>query len=154
MLLVIVILMPLLFILMSQRPLILFLTICCCQNLKKFYFDRNFLELFNSYLFGRYQSVRINQSISSALPVTSGVPQGSVLGPLLFLCFINDIGDGIQDSQFRLFADDLKVFKNFNVQSVQADIDSLSEWSELNNLDFHPKKCKLSILVAKTNPTN
>ena len=113
------------------------------SKLEKFSFDRNFLDLFNSYLFGRYQSVRINQSISSALPVTSGVPQGSVLGPLLFLCFINDIGDGIQDSQFRLFADDLKVFNNFNAQSVQADINSLTEWSELNNLDFHPKKCKV-----------
>ena len=86
--------------------------------------------------------MRVNQSISSALPVKSGVLQGSVLGPLLFLCFIH-ICDGIQDSQFRIFADDLKVFNNFNAQSVQADINSTSEWSELNNLDFHPTKCKV-----------
>ena len=76
-------------------------------------------------------------------------PRAVCLGPSLFLGFIIDIGDGIQDSQFRLFADDLKVFNNFNAQSVQADINSLSEWSELNNLDFHPKKCKVIVFSRK-----
>ena len=56
---------------------------------EKFSFDRNFLELFNSYLFGRSQSVRINPSISSALPVTSGVPQGSVFGSVTIFRFYN-----------------------------------------------------------------
>ena len=69
------------------------------------------------------------------------MPQGIVLDPLgLFLCFINDIGLGTQDSKFRYFADDRKAFNHLNAQTVQDDIDSLSEWSELNNiLTFTPK---------------
>ena len=75
--------------------------------------------------------------------VTSGVPQGSVLGPLLFIIFINDVTDSIQHSEYFLYCDDLKLFSVSSIDKIQNDIDSLSSWSVLNELDFHPDKCKI-----------
>ena len=130
MVLVIVIRLPFLTILMSQRLSTLIHIICCRQNLKNL-ISIVFLELFNSYLLERYQSVRINPSISSASPDTSRCAPGYSVG---------SVGSVTQDSKFRYFADDRKVFIHLNAQTVQDDIDSLSEWSELNNiLTFTPK---------------
>ena len=88
-------------------------------KLENFGFDLGFLYLFSSYLLNRYQSVRINKSVSFLLPFTSGVPQGSVLSPLLFVLFINDIADDISNSQFYLFADDLKNVSSSDESLVQ-----------------------------------
>jgi len=70
----------------------------------------NTLGWINSFLSNRTQKVVVDGKMSEAIDVTSGVPQGSVLGPILFLIFINDIGDGLQ-SQARLFADDCLLYK-------------------------------------------
>ena len=112
------------------------------SKLEKFGFDLGFLHLFNSHLLNRYQSVRINKSVSFLLPVTSGVPQGSVLGPLPFVLFISDIADDISNSHFYLFADDLKIFTSADESLVQNDMDSLQRWCSLNCLEFHLLKCK------------
>ena len=95
--------------------------------------------LFQSYLIGRKQVVKVDGSFSSEAVVTSGVPQGSVLGPLLF---INDVTDSIQHSEYFLYCDNLKLFSVSSIDKIQNDIDSLSSWSVLNELDFHPDKCK------------
>ena len=111
------------------------------SKLEYFGFDLGFLHLFNSFLLNRYQSVRINKYVSFPLPVTSGVPQCSVLSPLLFVLFINDIADDISNSHFHLFADDLKIFTSADESLVQNDIDR-ERWCSLNCLEFHPLKCK------------
>ena len=112
------------------------------SKLANFGFDSDFLHLIHSYLTNRSQCVKINQTLSSPLPVTSGVPQGSVLGPLLFLLFVNDIADNVENCPFYLFADDLKIFSTSPNSLVQDDINALLDWSNLNGLQFHPEKCK------------
>ena len=72
------------------------------HKLSSFGFDHNLLMLFQSYLIGRKQVVKVDGCFSSEAVVTSGVPQGSVLGPLLFITFINDVTDSIQHSEYIL----------------------------------------------------
>ena len=83
---------------------------------------------FESYLFYRSQCVSINNSLSNCLPVLSGVPQGSILGPLLFLVYINDLSV-ISSSNTFIFADDTKCFKTIktklDIQLLQKDLTSL-----------------------------
>ena len=86
----------------------------------------------------------MNGSHSDWDRVESGVPQGTVLGPLLFLLYINDIGDKVS-SEIRLFADDCIVYRPIKneVDSIelQKDIKLLSDWSQMWQMSFNPKKC-------------
>lgn len=77
----------------------------------------------------------------------SGVPQGSPLSPLLFLCFINDIGRVIQHSSFLLFADDLKLFRLITSEKecklLQEDLNNVSELCITNEMHFNINKCQI-----------
>ena len=88
--------------------------------------------------------VSVNGSHSSPRPVPSGVPQGSVLGPVLFLLYINDITEHIQ-STMRLFADDSIVYREIkNIRDhalLQEDLISLCEWAETWQRNFNISKC-------------
>ena len=99
---------------------------------------------FRAYLNNRYQCVRINNNYSGMLPVISGVPQGSILGPLLFAIFINDLPSCVSSSIPYLFADDtkcLKVMSNpTDIQYLQQDLNNLSNWSYINKLLFNESK--------------
>ena len=100
---------------------------------------------FKTYLSSRIQYVHLNDAISNPLPVISGVPQGSVLGPILFLVFVNDISDSVLSSKVLLFADDTKCFKAIHdsqdSHSLQLDIHQLSSWSHRWSLFFNEQKC-------------
>ena len=93
---------------------------------------------------GRQQCVVLNNIQSSWSIVTSGVPQGSVLGPLLFTIFINDIPHIVR-SDIYLFADDIKLSRTIknsdDIQILQDDIHKLFEWSVTWNLNFSQSKC-------------
>ena len=78
-------------------------------KIKNFGINGKFFDLIESFLSERYQQVTINGQSSNWLPIKAGVPQGSILGPLLFLIFINDLPDGLQ-SNVKLFADDTALF--------------------------------------------
>jgi len=107
-----------------------------------------------SWLSGRRQKVVVDGEQSDFISVESGVPQGSVLGPGLFLYYINDIADGLK-SKARLFADDtidyMAISSEADAQTLQEDLDKLAAW-ELNwKMKFHPDKCNVLTVTNKRN---
>ena len=112
---------------------------------------------FREYLSNRHQYVRINNGNSSMLPVLSGVPQGSILGPLLFLLYINDLPSSIVHSETFLFADDTKclqpIYSPQDHLLLQSDLDQLSNWSTEWKLIFNETKCSL-ISITSCGPTS
>ena len=123
------------------------------NKLRRFGFKTNLLNWFQSYLYHRRQQVTVLGSTSSSLPVTSGVPQGSILGPILFLLYVNDLPDAVSSSTIATFADDTKLFKriasNTDSNKLQEDLNTLEQWSTSSNLAFNPTKCKVETISRK-----
>ena len=94
---------------------------------------------------------------SESVPVTSGVPQGSVLGPILFLIYINDLPDELS-SQVRLFADDAAVYLTIgdteDGKVLQNDLDRLSVWEDRWDMEFNPSKCQVVRVTTSRNLIN
>ena len=107
----------------------------------------NLWWFFKVYLVNRSQCVSINGQVSSWLPVSSGVPQASILGPLLFALYINNLPSLLLSSQILLFTDDTKCSRSLLLLSdstlLQADLDRLYHWSSLNNHSCNTAKCQL-----------
>ena len=113
------------------------------------------LAWIGSFLSGRSQQVVVDGAMSSQCPVLSGVPQGTVLGPLLFLLFINDIADDI-NSTIRLFADDCLLYREILTPEdsimMQRDLDTLHQWSERWQMAFNTDKCFIMrVTLARKN---
>ena len=109
----------------------------------------------SAFLSNRMQQVALDGEVSSQLPVVSGVPQGSVLGPLLFLIFINDLPASVT-SKTRLFADDCilyrPILKQEDTVTLQNDLNNLAEWEKMWGMQFHPEKCN-SLTVTRSQST-
>ena len=113
------------------------------------------LSWIRAFLNGRSQTVVLEGDCSEEVPVTSGVPQGSVLGPILFLISINDLPDKVK-SQVRLFADDtaayLAISKLADSEQLQADLDILQEWEIRWDMQFNPSKCQVIHITRSRSP--
>ena len=96
---------------------------------------------------------------SNTVPVTSGVPQGTVLVPILFLIYINDFPEYLSHSKLRLFADDSIIYIDIKTQDdclqLQQDLDSAARWEAYWRMAFHPDKCtKLTVSQQKNNQSS
>ena len=117
------------------------------------------LEWLKDYLTDRQQRVIINGEFSEWGRINAGVPQGSVLGPLLFLIFINDITHVIQHCKIRLFADDTCLFIEVDDPDTQAlqlneDLEHLNGWAKKWHVDFSPPKTEELLISRKRTPIN
>lgn len=109
-----------------------------------------------SYLNGREQSVRIKGTTSTNFVTTSGVPQGSHLGPILFILFINDITESIPFGKTLIYADDVKLFSVINSpcdgSKLQRSLDAVTIWSHENRLQLNISKCTSISFYRGSNP--
>ena len=116
------------------------------------------LDLFKSYLSNRKQFVSDGSIYSSVVDMSIGVPQGSVLGPILFLLYINDI-DNASDFKTRLFADDTCLsLSNFSLSDLETrcniELVNVNEWMSCNRLTINPNKSKVLIVNRSRNKPN
>ena len=121
-------------------------------KLRKNGINGNLLDVIIDFLKNRHQRVVLNGKESAWEPILSGVPQGSVLGPLLFLLYINDLTDNISSSM-RLFADDSSLF--LRVRDIQVsqnalmnDLDTITLWAHQWKMEFNPDITKQAIEVV------
>ena len=116
----------------------------------------NLWRWFKSYLSARSQRVVLKGFESSCVPVSSGVPQGSILGPLLFLIFVNDIGICFKHCHFLMYADDLKIYRTIECSEdpakIQDDLDRFSIYCRVNGLNLSLNKCKSLTITKKKSP--
>ena len=111
-------------------------------KLKSYGVEGELLSLLKNYLQNREQRVVLNGQTSGWRKINSGVPQGSVLGPLLFLIYINDLPDGII-SMCKIFADDTSLFSkvldiNKSVTELNTDLEKISQWAYQWKMQFNP----------------
>ena len=124
------------------------------RKLRSYGITEDIIGWIQSFTTGRIQQVVVGNECSSWTPVTSGIPQGSVLGPLLFVIYINDLPNSVCSEAF-LFADDTKIFRIIESendrQELQKDLEKMMDWSAKWLLTFHPDKCKHMHITRNVN---
>lgn len=124
-------------------------------KLSKFGLSGGTLKWILSYLTKRELQVRIKGNLSDPFIATSGVPQGSHLGPLLFILFINDVCDSLNFAVVLIFADDIKIFNRvrcfYDQIKLQKDLDLIYNWSCINQIKLNCAKCKVLPIVRSKN---
>lgn len=122
-----------------------------CDKLRSmFYFSTSAISLVRSYLSDRSQAVCVDGVMSAYLPVAKGVPQGSILGPLLFALFVSDLPETIRYMFPHLFADDVQLYKHFSTYDVRScvkrindDLRAVSSWARGNRLMLNAGKTQV-----------
>ena len=114
------------------------------------------LSWFKSYVTDSSQFITIDSKHSDHLPIKQGVPQGSVLGSVLFLLFVNDIPLHLSHSSIDIFSDDTILSANMHwtdipsmVQDINSDLDDINEWSAQNRMIINTDKTKFILITGK-----
>ena len=117
------------------------------RKIEKYGITGKFLNWIKNFLLSRFQQVRVDGTLSDNISVISGVPQGSVLGPLLFLIYINDLARVIRCSSVKMFADDTKIYfkcvDDVDHANLCSDIEAALDWMCRNQLSVASEKCTL-----------
>ena len=118
------------------------------NKLKTFSFETKAVLWLKDYLSDRRQRVMVNGDSSKWDTIKYGVPQGSILGPLLFIMFTNDMVDIIRNSNVLLYADDTVIYRNDfcfdeNYRNIQGDLNRLHKWCFINGLTINGRKTKV-----------
>ena len=126
-------------------------------KLNRYSIDGQLYLWFRNFLTNRRQRVQIRGSYSDWSPVISGVPHVSILGPIMFFIYVNDIHN-IITSTAKLFADDTKIYRQINKVedsiALQSDLTALDLWADLWQVKFNPNKCEvMRITHNKDNST-
>ena len=116
--------------------------------------DHNTLKWFQSYLGNRSQMCNVNGNLSTARTITCGVPQGSILGPLLFLMYINDLPNCLQNASSRMFADDTNISLTAKTLTelkleINPELSNLNRWLKANKLSLNVAKTELMIIGSR-----
>ena len=126
-----------------------------CHKLSLYGIRGQTLGWIKDFLSNRTQKVLVNGEISDPVDVISGVPQGTVLGPLLFLCYINDLPSVVK-SKIRMYADDTLIYNTINnindCFQLQRDISELEKWAKTWQMEFNPSKCEFLKITNKNRP--
>ena len=126
------------------------------SKISMYHTDNTSLRWFESYLHDRTQRCCINGSLSDALPITRGVPQGSILGPILFLLYINDLPLAIPDCNVDIYADDTTLWMaNSNLlhiqHGIQGSLNKANHWFSLNKMVPNGRKKSSYFLEPRKN---
>jgi len=132
--------------------------IACLKLNNHFNFSSSATRLIKSYLTERTQSVCIGSSKSTLLPLRSGVPQGSILGPLIFNTYINDLPTVLNNCEINMYADDVQLsFKcktsqlDSGIFALNSDLSRIDRWASENHLEINASKSKCLIIAKRTN---
>ena len=133
---------------------------CATPSLAKFsiLIESDIIRWVEKWLAAHQQRVLLDGESSDYVPVSSGVPQGTVLGPLMFLIYVNDITENIS-SKLRLFADaDYLLYRSMKTEQdsfqLQKDLDTLSQWATIWQMRFNPSKCTVMSVMRCTRYQN
>jgi len=130
--------------------------ISCSKLFNLHMFSATATKLIQSYLSKRKQCVCVNDLISSPLEIKKGVPQGSILGPLLFNLYINDLPSVLKLTKIHIYADDIQIYLYCNkhyisksLNDINLDLDRIYNWAKSNHLCINPSKSKCLIIGKK-----
>lgn len=131
--------------------------IMCIKLQNMFNFSRASTRLLSSYLSDRRQSVFLQNRFSRPLQVSKGVPQGSILGPLLFTMYINDLVEHLRFSKAHLYADDVQIYISTDrsnidhcIRKLNEDLKRIHSWATGNGLCINPNKSKCMVITPRT----
>ena len=110
------------------------------EKIEELQIGRKFLKIIASYLTERKQYVKVNECKTEIFPVTSGIPQGSLLGPLLFIIYVNYLPTGVKLCDAFGYNDDFKLVST-QPADIRTDLEAIESWCEVNKMKLNENKC-------------